>query len=211
MPDSNTEIGAVQELALITGMGITNILDARAVFGRDELGIDVVADFKGGRVGIQHTLLHPDEGLVAGKRGSLLRAQEESARRQARWPQPIWGVADCRPALGIRFAEKIEIAARHDNSGIVDEMWLVVSASRLYLSTITVAGLLTIDELNRLFHQSLAASRFEQVFFVLHADSVVYGWNRKYQWRLVADPHGPERERHRAGMCDLIFNKFHRR
>jgi hypothetical protein len=53
----------------------------------------------------------------------------------------------------------------------------------------------------------LSASSFERTYLILHMGSVMFGWNRQEGWRVVADPDAGERERHRARMNDLIFNK----
>jgi hypothetical protein len=53
---------------LLTGLGITNIRDAKSEFGPCETGIDVVFNMAGRRFGAQHTVYHFDEGQVPGKK-----------------------------------------------------------------------------------------------------------------------------------------------
>lgn len=218
MPDLAIELYAVEHLAALAGMNITNVVDARSALGPTERGLDVVFDLGGRRIGAQHTIYHGDEGHNAGKRGSLSRASEEATARQTQAPFGMWGVADYRSALALRLQEKCAIAARHDNSDVVAESWLVVSAGLprwgAAASTMIVPGLVRTADLNALCHGMLSASRFQRVLLVLHMSSVVFGWNREERWEVVADPDAAERERHRARMSDLIFNQIpaeHRR
>ncbi len=109
--------------------------------------------------------------------------------------------------------EKCAIAARHDNDDVVAESWLVVSAGLprwgAAASTLIVPGLVRTDDLNALCHAMLGASRFERVYLVLHMGSVVvYGWDRRAGWQVIADPDAGARERLRASMNDLIFNRI---
>lgn len=126
----------------------------------------------------------------------------------------MWANPDYRPALSLRVNEKISIAARHDNRGLVAETWLVVSAQLnrwgAAASTTMIPGLVRIDDLNNLLHENLSASNFDRAFIVLHLHSVIYGWQRGEGWRVVADPQACEREEHRAQMNDLIFNQISR-
>jgi hypothetical protein len=126
MPDLAAELYAIQHLAALSAMSITNIRDAKSVFGPSERGLDVVFDLDGRRIGAQHTIYHGDEGHAPGKRGSHVRATEESTARRTQSPFGVWGVADYRPALILRIQEKCAIAARHDNRDVVAESWLVV-------------------------------------------------------------------------------------
>jgi hypothetical protein len=218
MPDLAAELWAVQHLAALCGMNVTNIRDAKTALGSVERGLDVVFDLDGRRIGAQHTIFHADEGQAPGKRGSLARAKEEATARATQAPFGVWGVADYRPALALRLQEKCAIAARHDTRDVVAQTWLVVSACLnrwgAAASTMIVPALVQTDELNRLFHGPLCGSRFERVYLVLHIGSVVFGWTRAEGWRIVADPDARERELHRARMNDLIFNQIpnhHRR
>jgi hypothetical protein len=68
----------------------------------------------------------------------------------------MWGVFDYRPALRLRVAEKIAIAARHDNRDLVAETWLVISANLPKWgaagSTMIVADAVRADDLNSVCH-----------------------------------------------------------
>lgn len=218
MPDLAIELYAVEHLAALAAMNITDLADAKCALGPMERGLDVVFDFDGRRIGVQHTIFHGDEGHNAGKRGSLSRSREESTARRTKLPFGVWGVVDYRVALALRLQEKCAIAARHDNDDLVAESWLVVSAGLprwgAAASTMIVADLVRTHDLNALCHAMLGASRFERVFLVLHMGSVVWGWDRREGWRVIADPDRAGRERHRASMNDLIFSRIpaqHRR
>jgi hypothetical protein len=217
MPDNNVEFWGVQHLALLTGMSITDIRDAKSEFGPDETGIDVVFDLSGRRFGAQHTVFHFDEGQVPGKRGSSARAEEEATARATQTAFGTWANPDYRPALARRINQKIALASRYDTRALVAETWLIVSASLNRwggaASTTIMPHVVSIEDLNRLFHGSLSLSSFNQAFLILHLDSIVYGWDRSAGWRLVADPDAEAREQHRKEMADLIFNqipRFHR-
>ena len=82
MPDLAAELYAIQHLAALSAMSITNIRDAKFVFGPAERGLDVVFDLDRRRIGAQHTIYHGDEGHAPGKRGSHVRATEESTARR---------------------------------------------------------------------------------------------------------------------------------
>ena len=218
MPDLAIELYAVEHLATLAAMNITNLADAKSALGPTERGLDVVFDFGGRRIGVQHTIYHGDEGHNAGKRGSLSRAGEEAMARQIQAPFGVWGVADYRAALALRLQEKCAIAALHDNDVVVTKSWLVVSSGLprwgAAASTMIVADLVRADDMNALCHAMLSASRFQRVFLVLHMGSVVWGWDRRRGWRVIADPDKAERERHRERMNNLIFNRIpaqHRR
>lgn len=80
--------------------------------------------------------------------------------------------------------------------------------------TMILPGFVRITELNGLLHGMLSASSFQRAYLVLHIGNVVFGWNRREGWRVVADPDAGEREQHRVRMNDLIFNQIpahHRR
>lgn len=89
MPDIAAELWRIQHVASSTGMNITNIRDAKSEFGPEEMGIDVVFDLDGRRLGAQHTIFHFDEGQH-GKRGSLARA-EKNLRRAPHRPPLVCG------------------------------------------------------------------------------------------------------------------------
>jgi hypothetical protein len=207
MPDIAAEYWGVEHVASLTGMNIANIRDAKSEFGPIERGIDVVFDFNGQRLGAQHTIFHFDEGQMPGKRGSLARSEEEATARATQTALGMWASPDYRPALRLRVAEKIAIAARHDNRNLVAETWLVVSANLNRWgaagSTMIVSANVRAEELNSLCHSQLSMSKFDRAYLVLHMNSIVYGWNRAEGWRLVADPQAGER---RNRMNDLIFN-----
>jgi hypothetical protein len=218
MPNLAAELYAVQHLAALGGLNITNIADATSVLGPTERGLDVVFDLGGRRIGAQHTIYHGDEGHYPGKRGSLGRANEEAIARRTQAPFGMWGVGDYRPALALRLQEKCAIALDHDNRDLVAESWLVVSACLprwgAAASTMMLPAFVRVADLNALSHEMLCASPFERAYLVLHMGSVVFGWNRREGWRIVADPDAGERERHRDRMNDLIFNQIpahHRR
>ena len=101
MPDLAAELWAVQHLASLCSMNITNVRDAKTALGPVERGLDVVFDLDDRRVGAQHTIFHADEGQASGKRGSLARAKEEATARTTQAPFGVWGVADYRPALAL--------------------------------------------------------------------------------------------------------------
>ena len=128
MPDLAAELWAVQHLAALCGMNVTNIRDAKTALGPVERGLDVVFDLDGWSVGAQHTIFHADEGHAPGKRGSYARAKEEATARATQAPFGVWGVADYRPALALRLQEKCAVAARHDTRDVVEQTWLIVSA-----------------------------------------------------------------------------------
>jgi hypothetical protein len=96
MPDLAAELWAVQHLAALCGMNVTNIRDAKTALGSVERGLDVVFDLDGRRIGAQHTIFHADEGQAPGKRGSLARAKEEATARATQAPFGVWGPT--RPA-----------------------------------------------------------------------------------------------------------------
>jgi hypothetical protein len=214
LPNIDEELRCVQDLADLTRMSITNIRDAKSLFGPSENGIDVIFEYRGKRMGAQHTIFHSDEGQTLGKRGSQARAKEEATSRTTRRPFPMWFNPDYSPALTYRFDEKIKIAARHDTRHLAAENWLVISANLnkwgAVGSTIIVPTLLRIEELNRLYHFNLTVSKFDRAYLILHIDNIVYGWNQAERWRLVADPHTREREQHLRQMNDLVFNRIAR-
>jgi hypothetical protein len=84
MRDLAIELCAIEHLAALVAMNITNVADAKSAFGPTERGLDVVFDLGGRRIGAQ--------------RGSLSHAREESTARQTRAPFGVWGVADYRRA-----------------------------------------------------------------------------------------------------------------
>lgn len=202
---------------MLTGLGITNIRDAKSEFGPCETGIDVVFNMAGRRFGAQHTVYHFDEGQVPGKRGSPARAEEEATARATQTAFGIWASPDYRPALARRINEKIERASRYDTRNLVTKTWLIVSASLnrwgAAASTIIMPHAVRVEDLNRLFHNDLSSSEFDQAFLILHLNSIAYGWDRHASWRLLADPDAKAREQHQSEMANLIFNRvprFHR-
>ena len=105
MPDLAAELWAVQHLAALCGMNVTNIRDAKTAFGPVERGLDVVFDLDGRRVGAQHTIFHADEGRAPGKRGCARPSEGRVHRTATQAPFGVWGIADCRPALALRLQE----------------------------------------------------------------------------------------------------------
>jgi hypothetical protein len=212
MPDANIELFGLRDAASLTGFNVTNIRTAQPELGPAERGIDVLFDLDGRRLGAQHTVYHSDEGYTPGKRGSLARAKEEATAGATQAPFGMWGVFDYRAALWRRVAEKIAIARRHDNRGVVTETWLVISASLprwgAAASTMMVADAVRPEELNDLCHVELAASEFECGLLVLHLDRKVFGWDRVSRWRVIADPEGQARAQHRERMSNLVFNEI---
>jgi hypothetical protein len=200
MPDNKAELWSVQHLALLTGVNITNIRDAKSDFGPGETGIDVAFDLNGRRLGAQHTVFHFDEGQVPGKRGSPARAVEETTARATKTSFGMWANPDYRPALARRISEKIALASRYPTRDLVAETWLIVSASLnrwgAAASTIIMPHAVRVEDLNRLFHEDLASSNFNQAFLILHLNSIGYGWEREAGWRLIADPDAGAREQH---------------
>jgi hypothetical protein len=205
MPHLIIELHGLRDAAYLTGFNITNIRPALPEIG--ERGVDVLFELDGRRLGAQHTIFHSDEGDTPGKRGSALRAKEESTQ-----PPGMFGKSDYRPALLLRVEEKIAIGARHDNDELIAETWLVISANLgkrgAAASTMIAPAALRADDLNALCHSQLAGSKFECALLVLHLDSIVYGWDREGGWRLLADPGASDREQHRKEMNDLIFNQI---
>ncbi len=128
MPDLAAELWAVQHLAALCGMNVTNIRDAKTALGPIERGLDVVFDLDGRRIGAQHTIFHADEGQAPGRRRSLARAKESSGAGDTGAVRPL-GCCRPRPALSLRLREKCAIAARHDTRDAWSpRLWLVVSA-----------------------------------------------------------------------------------
>src|SRR5580704_4903458 len=172
MPDITIELYGLRDAVSLAGFNITNIRPAKPEIGSVERGIDVLFDLDGRRLGAQHTIFHSDEGHTPGKRGSAARAREEATARVTQAPFGMWGVFDYRLALWRRVDEKIAIAARHDNSGLVAETWLVISANLpkwgAAASTMMVADAVRADDLNALCHSQLAGSQFECALLVLH-------------------------------------------
>ena len=117
-----------------------------------------------------------------------------------------------RATDALRIEEKCEVAECYDNSDVIAESWLVISAGLprpgAVVATMIVPGLVKSGELNALSHGILSASRFHRAFLVLHMGSQVFGWNRHEGWRLVADPDGAERERHRNRKNHLVFTQI---
>jgi hypothetical protein len=210
MSNTALELWSVQHLASLTGMNITNIRDAKSEFGPTERGVDVVFEFDGHRCGAQQTTFHYDEGRMPGKRGSLARADEMAVARTAQAPYLMWISPTFSGALEHRINEKIAIASLYDNSEVIRETWLVISASLnswgAAASTFILARRTIPAELKTLCHSELSASRFDRAYLVLHMSSIVYGWDRAAGWHLVADPDAADREHHRGRMCNLIFN-----
>ena len=99
MPDPKLELEAIRDVVSLTGFKIANIRPAYPELGSAELGLDVLFDLDGRRVGAQHTTFHSDEGHTAGERGSRTRAKEERIARITRAPFGLWGKFDYRPAL----------------------------------------------------------------------------------------------------------------
>jgi hypothetical protein len=213
MPDTTLELDCLQDGASLTGFNITNIRPAVPEIGLVERGIDVLFDLDGRRLGAQHTVFHSDEGDTPGKRGSPARAKEEEKARAAQAPFGMFGKFDYRPALRLRIDEKIGIAARHDNRGLIAETWLVISANLSKWgaagSTMIAPDVLRADDLNAPCHSQLAGSKFECALLVLHNSRIVYGWDREGGgWRLLADLDAQGRAQHRKRMNDLIFNQI---
>jgi hypothetical protein len=98
--------------------------------------------------------------------------------------------------------------ATHD---LVAETWLIIAACHNRwggaASTIIMPDVVRVEELNRLFHQSLASSNFDREFFILHLYNIVYGWSPG-GWRLIAHPDSGAREQHQKQMADLVFNRI---
>lgn len=119
MPDYQSELWGVCHLVQLAAMSVTNVRSAKAEFGLDERGIDVVFDFDGRRFGAQHTVFHFDEGRVPGKRGSPTRAMEEATARAHQAPFGMWVAPDDRLALAHRINEKIALAQHYDARTLV--------------------------------------------------------------------------------------------
>jgi hypothetical protein len=189
MPDIRIELHGLQHAASLAGFNITNIRAAQPEIGPEERGIDVLFDLDGRRLGAQHTIFHSDEGHTPGKRGSPARAKEESMARVTQAPFGMWGVFDYRPALRLRIAEKIAIAARHNDDELVAETWLVISANLpkwgAAASTMMAADVVRADDLNTLCHEPLAGSKFECALLVLHLD--------RRELTIITEPPGPSR------------------
>ena len=147
MPDFALELAAVQAVASLTEMNITNIRP-----GPDARGIDVLFDLDGRCVGAQHTTFHSDEGDSPGVRGSPTRAKEESIARGTTTAFGMFAKGDYRPALRLRIEEKIAKAAAHDNRDLIAGTWLVISASvnrwGAASSTLIAPAVLSADDLN---------------------------------------------------------------
>ena len=212
MPDPKLELEAIRDVVSLTGFKIANIRPAYPELGSAELGLDVLFDLDGRRVGAQHTTFHSDEGHTAGERGSRTRAKEERIARITRAPFGLWGKFDYRPALRLRIDEKIAKAAEHNNRHLIAETWLVISANvskwGAAASTMIAANVLRADDLSALCHAQLDAAEFECACLVLHLDRIIWGWDRPGRWRVLADPGASEREQHRHEMRRLIFDEI---
>jgi hypothetical protein len=204
MPDLIIELHGLRDAAYLTGFNITNIRPALPELGLVERGVDVLFDLDSRRFGAQHTVFHSNEGHTPGKRGSALRAKEESR------PGAMYGKFDFWPALRLRICEKIAKAARYNNCDLVAKTWLVISANLAGapVSTRITPAALRADDLNVLYNAELAGSKFERALLVLHLDQIVWGWDREGRWRLLADPGASEREQRRKQVKDLIFDQI---
>jgi hypothetical protein len=181
MPDLAAELWAVQHLAALCGMNVTNIRDAKTALGPVERG-----SFARAKEEVTARATQAPFGVwgVADYRPALaLRLQEKCA---------VAARHDTRDVVAQTW---LVVSACLNRWGAA-------------ASTMIVPGLVQTDELNWLFHGPLCGSRFERVYLVLHIGSVVFGWTRAEGWRIVADPDARERELHRARMNDLIFNQI---
>jgi hypothetical protein len=125
MPNTAIELSGVADIASLTGFNITKIRLAPPEL--EQKGVDVLFNLDGRPIDAQHTILHPDEGHIPGKRGSPARAKEETMARTTQLQFMVNAEFDFRPALRLRIDEKITIAARH--RGVVPETWLVISVN----------------------------------------------------------------------------------
>jgi hypothetical protein len=90
-----------------------------------ETGSDVLVLLDGKRYGVQVTLLHTDEGLTAGQKGSELR-REESKYKDSTRPYATWGIPNPMGALQYQITEKC--SKTYPPNDFDEEVLLIVAA-----------------------------------------------------------------------------------
>jgi hypothetical protein len=148
---------------------------------------DVDAAIGGRSIGVEVTVFHADEEL--GRRGSVLRATEEKAAKQAGGdPYLMWGVIDPLPGLITRIKDKVTIAENYDRSRF-DDLWLLIVGQfpkpGAVGSTFALSAALNAPSLNRYLHELLSKSPFARVYFHLSIEQTIYVWTPSEGWRLL--------------------------
>ena len=148
---------------------------------------DVDAAIGGRSIGVEVTVFHADEG--PGRGGSVLRATEEKAARQAgSGPSGGWIPVDPLPGLAARIRDKVTIAEAYDRRRFT-ELWLLIVAqlqkSGAVASTFALSAALNAPSLNQQLHDLLTRSAFDQAYLHLSLEQTIYVWTRSERWRLV--------------------------
>jgi hypothetical protein len=148
---------------------------------------DVDAAIGGRSIGVEVTVFHADEGL--GRRGSVLRATEEKAAKQAGGdPYLMWGIIDPLPGLITRINDKVTIAEDYDRRRF-DELWLLIVGQfpkpGAVGSTFALSAALNAPCLNRHLHELLSKSPFARAYLYLSLEQTIYAWTPSEGWRLL--------------------------
>jgi hypothetical protein len=212
MADPKRELALFQDFAGLLGLPITAVSNPNAP-GR-ETGMDVVTVLDGKSIGAQITDYHADEGQTPGKRGSVLRKEEQAKAEEAlkqSGPKVYgsWAPGNFVPPLSYRISDKISKANKHAYG--VDELWLLVCAQDARYgatgSTFIASAVVSLDVLNRHLNPLLHASPFSRAFLFLYSERVVYGWAKDSDaWQLLKDKTELDKE-HIRHMQELIFGR----
>jgi hypothetical protein len=136
------------------------------------------------------TEIHPDENPP---RGSSARRQEE--RRTRGNPHaivPYWIPTEALPAIRLRIDNKVEKAAGYAVQPHETLSLLLVGSlpqNGAVASTYVFAPFITVERLNAVLHQCLAASRFQRAYLHLPlSGNAVWGWDRQTAWTVLCAP-----------------------
>jgi len=151
-----------------------------------ETGSDVLALLDGKRYGFQVTLLHTDEGLTAGQKGSELR-REESKYKDSTRPYATWGILNPMGALQYRITEKC--SKTYPPNDFDEEVLLIVAAlpqmGAIGATMVLEIGL-DVDKMNAELSPTLERSRYDCAYLfgmMGLSGSWVFEWQKGHGWR----------------------------
>ncbi|QSR87644.1 hypothetical protein EM20IM_04825 [Candidatus Methylacidiphilum infernorum] len=148
---------------------------------------DVKFEINGRRIGVEVTVLHPDEG----DRGSRARIEEEREVRTACARNYFYWIIQDEKLLGEALRKRVKDKIKKDKSyqtEDVSELWLLVAASIPLFGAIraTAVGYLSLDQLKQSIGDLLEASNnpfFNRFYFYSIFNKQLYSWDRDEGWK----------------------------
>ncbi|QSR86109.1 hypothetical protein EM20IM_06235 [Candidatus Methylacidiphilum infernorum] len=140
---------------------------------------------KGRRIGVEVTVLHPDE-----ENGSRVRSEEEREVRTGCARNYFFWIPQDGNLLGEALRKRVKDKIKKDKSyqtEDVSELWLLVAASIPLFGAIrsTAVGYLSLDQLKQSIGDLLEASNnpFNRFYFYSIFNKQLYSWDRNEGWK----------------------------